>query len=209
MTPGLKAGQERPQTCQDQSDQHASEQEDGGPGDCPPARNIDADEQEVVLQNVNGHQPQPADERGLCGHPLQHVRSFPPDRALPRPVVHLGHSQFQRLGKPLSTLVTAQNGLSGQITGQSGAGRHGVDVSTAAQPARCGRSCGGQGSQVDNAGARSAVGLFRLCGPRGRRAPGPQVKGSKRITSQVPDPPQPEPADSGAGPVTVRSFNRL
>jgi len=35
------------------------------------------------------------------------------------------------------------------------------------------------------------------------------VKGSKRVASEVPDPPQPEPADSGAGPVTVRSFNRL
>ena len=50
---------------------------------------------------------------------------------------------------------------------------------------------------------------FRVCGLRGRRTPGPQVKGSKRIASEVSDPPQPEPADSGAGPVTVRSFNRL
>ena len=158
---------------------------------------------------MDGHQPQPADERSQCGHPLQHIRDFPPDRTLPRPVVHLGHCQFQRLGKPLGTLVTAQNGLSGQVTGQSGAGRHGVDVSTASQPARCGRSCGRQGGQVDDAGAHGAVGLFRVCGLRGRWAPGSQVKGSKRVASEVPDPPQPEPADSGAGPVTVRSFNRL
>ena len=37
VMPGLKAGQERSQTCQDQSEQQTSEQEDGGPGNSPPS----------------------------------------------------------------------------------------------------------------------------------------------------------------------------
>ena len=80
-------------------------------------------------------------------------------------------------------------------------------MSGAAQVTRCRRTGGRQGAEVDDGAFTTVVGLLGGIRPRRGRTLSPEMKRSQRVTSQTLDPPRPEPADPGVGPVPVGSFD--